>query len=208
MRRVFVLLFCLLPLLLFSCAKPHTMRADADGFGYTDRKSGVHYAVLSTAFTAASKGEKFAESEKGALSLEFYTVANADPALWLTDQYLHLYYSGEGQPDIENAAITAILVCVRDAIAVEFSRVEDVESIAAWRAVWFGAGETAELPPEKAAVVRTLQCVTAEYPMLYYCVSFYRYEGGDAYCFDRESGRVVRLSPELANTFVPAEAMT
>ena len=206
MRRAKVFLLFLLPLLLLSCAKTRTMRADADGFGYTDQKSGVHYTVMPTAYIPVSVGKRFAKSEEGAVLREFYADGELSPEAWLADRYGHLYSADGTSPDVRNAEITTILVCVRETISVEFARVSDAETIAAFKRAWFD-GAQAELPPEKPAAVRTLQCVMTEYPAFYYCVTFYRYADGDAYCFDRESGHTVALDEGIADKFVPMEAI-
>lgn len=203
--RVFALL--LTALMLFTgCVA--TFTRDENGYGYTHKKSGRHYAAMSNAYEAAGADEQVGEykDSKHDVTRVFLEIPGLDPDRFLTDATGLVYCADEQLPDAASWTITHVRVCEEDAISVEKGSVTDAAEIAAIRALWF-EGEDVELPVEKAAFSRRLKLQSAEYPAIFYCFRFFTYEDGSAYFYLAETRRAVAVSAEVATAILRAEGL-
>ena len=197
MKR-FLLLGLTLLLLLTSCSSVRRLERDAEGYGYTDQKSGIYYAEMDACFEPARAGDVWGEykNDKGDVTRTFRSIPDLDPALFLTDEYLNVYYAGD-------VAIDASVVSVEN---FRFSAGSDDATVAAIRALWFESAGDAALPLGKADYARRIKLTTTAYPNLFYCFSFLAYDSGEAYFYDANSRRTVVVPEELAAQMRPVTA--
>ncbi|MBQ8357394.1 MAG: hypothetical protein IJX39_06245 [Clostridia bacterium] len=210
MKR-FLLLGLTLLLLLTSCSSVRRLERDAEGYGYTDQKSGIYYAEMDACFEPARAGDVWGEykNDKGDVTRTFRSIPDLDPALFLTDEYLNVYYAGDVAIDASAWQIAAVLVCEEDVVSVEnfrFSAGSDDATVAAIRALWFESAGDAALPLGKADYARRIKLTTTAYPNLFYCFSFLAYDSGEAYFYDANSRRTVVVPEELAAQMRPVTA--
>ena len=210
MKKISLLLLALV-LLLSSCAGVRTFERDEQGYGYTDKRSDLYYAELDDAFEPAKTGDVFGEyenKETGAKRI-FSVIPDLDPTLFLTDDYLNVYYAGETTIDAAKWQITAVLVCNEDVISVEefrFTAAADAAAVADIRALWFETASDAVLPFSSAVYKRRIKMSCDAYPNLLYCFSFLEYENGEAYFYDASTRRAVAVPDALASLLHPDEA--
>jgi len=210
--KKFALLLLSLVLLLSSCSGLRSFERDAEGYGYTDKRSDLYYAELDAAFEPAKTGEAFGEykNEETGATRTFSLIPDLDPALFLTDEYLNVYYAGETPLDAAKWELSAILVCNEDVISVEefrFTMEEDAATVAAIRRLWFEGTGDAVLPFSDAAYKRRLKISCDAYPNLLYCFSFLAYDSGEAYFYDANSRRTVAVPDTLVALLRPAKAV-
>ena len=201
MKKIaFVSLLLSLVLMLGGCSA--RFERDEKGLGYTDSKTDVYYASMPFAFEAGRAGEAVGEytDKKYGTTVTFYLIPDLDGSRFLTDGDGYVYCADATLPDAKAWQLSAVLVCEEDAISLEQTRVSDTHQLAAFHSAWF-AGEESELPLQKASYARRLKMACAEYPNLYYCISFYRYEDGSAYFYEAEAGRAVACPEELVSLF-------
>lgn len=209
--KKFALLLLSLVLLLSSCSGLRSFERDAEGYGYTDQKSDVYYVELDAAFEPAKTGEAFGEyeNEKTGAKRTFSAIPDLDSALFLTDEYLNVYYAGEEPLDAAKWELSAILVCDEDVISVEkfrFTAQKDAATLAQIRALWFEEEGDAMLPLGDAAYKCRIKMSCAAYPNLLYCFSFLAFENGEAYFYDASNRRTVAVPDTLAALLRPAAA--
>ena len=207
--KKFLLLLLPLLLLLSSCSDVRKFERDADGYGYTDEKSDLHYIELDAAFEPASAGEVWAEykNEETGKTRTFRAIPELEPTRFLTDEYLNVFYAGDTPPDAASWELSMILVCKEDAIGVEDFRftAEQAETVNAIRTLWFeGAGDDV-LPFQSADYKRRIKLSCDAYPNLLYSFSFLAYDSGEAYFYDASSRRTVAVPDALAALLRPAE---
>ena len=197
MRRTLRLFLCL-ALCIVLCACEAGFERDAGGFGYTNNKTDIHYTVLSSQYEAACLGEQVGTytNDAGSITKAFYQIPDLDEALYLTDDYAAVYCAAAVLPDAAQWELEAILVCDEDAVSVVTSTLRDAATLAAVKTLWF-EGELTELPMERASFKKRLKMRCAAYPNLYYCVSFFAYESGEAYLFDSEGERAVLCDAQV-----------
>ncbi len=208
MRALRISLVLLALLLLFTgCAAPTFLR-DEDGYGYTEKKSGRHYAAMSTAFEAARAGEQVGEykDKKHDVTRVFLEIPGLDTHRFLTDAAGLVYCTDEQLPRAADWTFTRVRVCEEDAVSVERGSVTNAAEIAAIRTLWF-EGEEAELPAERASYSRRLKLQSEEYPEIYYCFRFFLYEDGSAYFYLAETRRTVAVSADVATAILRAEGL-
>ena len=203
--RVTALLLC--ALLLFAGCNASFLR-DEDGYGYTDKKSGRHYTVMSEAYEAARAGEQVGEykDSKHGVTRVFSEIPGLDTARFLTDNYGVVYCADETLPNAEDLTFTVVRVCEEDAVSVERGSLADAVMIAALCENWFES-EEAELPMEKASYSRRLKLQSKEYPGIYYCFRFFVYEDGSAYFYLPETRRTVLVRADIAAALLEAEGV-
>lgn len=203
--RIATLLFGVL-LLFTGCATSFVR--DEDGYGYTDKKSGRHYVVMSEAYEAARAGEQVGEykDKKHDVTRVFSEIPGLDTTRFLTDNYAAVYCSDETLPDAKDWTFTRVRVCEEDAVSVERGNLTDALTISLLCDLWF-EGEEAELPMEKAAFSRRLKLQSEEYPAIYYCFRFFVYEDGSAYFYLAETRRTVAVSAAVAAALLDAEGV-
>lgn len=203
----FSLVLLALLLLFTGCAAPTFLR-DEDGYGYTEKKSGRHYAAMSTAYEAARAGEQVGEYEdkKHGVTRVFLEIPGLDTNRFLTDASGLVYCVDEQMPSAADWTFTCVRVCEEEAVSVERGSVTDAAVISAIRTLWF-AGEEAELPAERASHSRRLKLQSAEYPEIYYCFRFFVYEDGSAYFYLAETRRAVAVSADVAAAILRAEGL-
>lgn len=207
MKKISLLLLSLV-LLLSSCSDVRTFERDADGYGYTDKKSDLYYVELDAAFEPAQTGEAFGayENKKTGATRTFSVIPDLDPALFLTDEYLNVYYAGEAPLNAAEWELSVILVCEEDVISVEdfrFTAQKDAATVAEIRSLWFeGAGDAA-LPFSDAVYKRRIKMSCDAYPNLLYCFSFLAYDSGESYFYDASSRRTVAVPDTLAALLRP-----
>ena len=209
MKKISLLLLALV-LLLSSCSGIRTFERDAEGYGYTDKKSGIYYAELDAAFEPAKTGEAFGEYKNGETgkTRTFSEIPELDPAVFLTDEYLNVYYAGEGALDASGWELSAILVCDEDVISVElfrFTAEKDATTLSAIRSLWFEGTGDAVLPFRDAVYKRRLKMSSTAYPNLFYCFSFLEYDNGEAYFYDAATRRTVAVPSDLSALLHPAQ---
>jgi hypothetical protein len=204
MKRILVLLLAL-SLLLVGCnggddaVTGHEFSQDADGYGVTDTVTGIHYVALDLAFEPAVTSAVVGTYTNGAFTRTFYQIKDLDPALYVADNELGVWYAGEGKPDPKALTVTAILVCEQTAFSRELFRYAAGEGdlmIAAIKGLWFD-GESTDFPESDVQKKRSLKMSFAELPNLFYCFDFGVFEEG-AFFFDRMSGRAVAVPDALA----------
>lgn len=209
MKKLLLLLLPLL-LLLSSCSNVRKFERDAEGYGYTDTKSGLYYVELDAAFEPASAGEAWGEykNKKTEKTRTFRTIPELEPTLFLTDEYLNVYYAGDTPPDAAKWEVSAILVCEEDVISVEdfrFTTEGDTETVNAIRSLWFEGVGDGVLPFKDADYKRRIKLSCEAYPNLLYSFSFLAYDTGEAYFYDASSRRTVAVPDTLAVLLRPAE---
>lgn len=207
MKRFLLLLLAVL--LLFCGCNKKLNRLEKTDQGYTDTKSGIAYAVLDPAYQPAARGEAFAEyvNEERNITRAFYEIPGLDRALFMTDEYLNVYFAGSILPDASLWQLEAVLVCVEEAISVERCRLAagtDDAQIAALCALWFGEGEATRLPIGAPAHTFAVKFSGKEYPALYYNLTLQIYANGEVYLDEPFSGRTVLLPIELAKALCPS----
>lgn len=204
MKRILVLLLAL-SLLLVGCgggddvATGNEFSRDAGGYGVTDTVTGIHYVALDLAFEPAVTSALIGTYADGAYTRTFYKIEGLDPALYIADNELGVWYAGEGAPDPKALTVAAILVCEETAFSRElfrFSTGEQDETIAAIKSLWF-EGESTDFPETNVQKKRSLKLSFAELPSLFYRFDFGVFEEG-AFFFDRMSGRAVAVPDALA----------
>lgn len=204
MKRILVLLLAL-SLLLVGCgdgddiATGNEFLQDDDGYGVTDTVTGIHYVALDLAFEPAVTSAVVGTYRDGAYTRTFYQIEGLDPALYVADNELGVWYAGEGAPDPRTLTVTAILVCEQTAYSRELFRYAAGEQdvmIAAIKSLWLD-GEGTDLPETDVQKKRSLKMSFSELPNLFYRFDFGVFEEG-AFFFDRMSGRAVAVPPELA----------
>ncbi len=207
MKALRIVLVLLALLLLFTGCAPTFVR-DEDGYGYTEKKSGRHYAAMSTAYEAARAGEQVGEyvDKKFDVTRVFLGIPGLDTQRFLTDATGLVYCSDEQMPSAADWTFTRVRVCEEDAVSVERGCVTDAAEISAIRAFWF-EGEEAELPAERASHSRRLKMQSEEYPDIYYCFRFFLYEDGSAYFYLAETRRAVVVSADVADAILRAEGL-
>lgn len=210
MKKIALLLLSLV-LLLSSCSGLRSFERDTEGYGYTDQKSDLYYVELDAAFEPAKTGDAFGEYEnkKTGTKRTFSVIPDLDPALFLTDEYLNVYYAGETPLDAAKWEPSAILVCNEDVISVEefrFTTEKDAATVAIIRSLWFEGAGDAVLPFSDAAYKRRLKISCDAYPNLFYCFSFLVYDSGEAYFYDASSRRTVAVPDTLVALLRPAKA--
>ncbi len=181
---------------------------DGDGFGYTNEKSGVHYTVLGTAYEAARAGEPVGEyrDRKHDVTKTFYEIPGLDVAQFVTDGSGAVYCADDVLPNVADFTLTALHICEEDAISLEIARITESTTLTALRSAWL-TGEETELPLDRASRSRRIKFEGAEYPNIYYCVSFFVYENGDGYLYLAEERRAVALSAELVAALLATEGV-
>ena len=196
MRRLSLLLL-LLALLLTGCSSRFT---SADG-GYLDGKTDRIYMPLPNSFEAISAGEELGiwESELYEDSLTFYKIPNADVNRFLSDENGSVYCADATQPDPGAWTFKSILVCRESAISMAVGNITDAQLIAELLTLW-REGESVETPLKELAVYRRLKMVSDDCPGIYYCVSYFIYEDGTAYLYDRDANRTVFVGEALMNS--------
>lgn len=209
--KKFLLLLLSLVLLLCSCSGLRSFERDAEGYGYTDKRSDLYYVELDAAFEPAKTGEAFGEyeNEKTGAKRTFSEIPDLDPALFLTDEYLNVYYAGETPVDASKWELSAILVCDEDVISVEmfrFTAEKDAATVAEIRSLWFEGTGDAMLPFSDASYKRRIKMSCDAYPNLFYCFSFLAYDSGEAYFYDATSRRTVAVPDALVALLRPAAA--
>ena len=189
-----------LALLLLLCACSSRFQRDEQGLGFTDSKTDIYYAAMSSAYEASGAGEQVGEyvDKEYDRTLPFYRIPDMDAALYLTDDYGTVYCAAQALPDASAWAVDRILVCEQDAISVAKQELTSAQTVLAVRDAWFD-GEALELPMEKATFVRRLKMACDEYAGIYYCIRFYQYENGEAYLYELESDRAVACPVELSS---------
>lgn len=195
MKKRSLILLALAALLLFcSCGGSARFTVSADGYRFTDGKTGVVYTALSPAFEPAKGGtERGICKMPGGTELTLREIPSLSPETWLADDEKTLYFAGEGTPDPAAWTVTAVIFCEEDAISIERSRLtqeDNAEALSALVTLWF-SGEATELSPTLPSLVRTAKLVFAEVPNIYYCITYYRYEDGSAVLSEKFSGRAV-----------------
>ena len=200
-KQLLVLLF--VPLLLISCAKEHRFLRDEDGYGYTDKKTKVHYLVQDPSFEPTKAGAVIGvyEDKKTGLTRSFRKIPDMDPALFLADDDKNLYYAGDTPLAPELWTLTAAIVCEETAISVEESRLtasDNSADLADLRMLWFEGDGSAELPIGTPRVTRRIKLLSTEYPNICYCFDFLLFENGEAYLNDRFLSRTVAVPAELS----------
>lgn len=199
MKKIAILALCLaLALLLCACGETRFAR-DADGFGYTDTKTEIHYTALSSRYEAGSCGEAVGSyyiDKKDDPVTTFYLIPDLDGALYLTDDYGHVYTAAQTLPNAAEWNVTAISVCDEDAVSFATSTIRDAATISLICSAWF-EGEGAELPMKRPSFSKRLKLSSPDYPNLYYCFSFFAFDEGEAYLFDTEDDRTVACSAEI-----------
>ena len=190
-------LFVLLALMLTACARDAVFRTDADGYGYTNTKTGVHYTALDPAFEPLSTSELIGMTEKGARTLTFYAIADLDASLFIADSEGSVYFSGETPPDPAAATPSALLLCERDAVSVVIARFEaDTTLPATLLSLWLD-GEACELPLGQTPLqTRAVRWLSEDFAGLSFGVLYTRYESG-GYLYDMLTKRAVALTPTL-----------
>lgn len=208
MKLLRVLPVLLAVFLLFTgCAAPKFLR-DENGYGYTEKKSGRHYTVMSTAYEAARAGEQMGEYEdkKHDVTRAFFEIPGLDTERFLTDAEGFVYCVDGQSLSAAEWTFTRVRVCEEEAISVERGSVTDATTIAAIVALWFD-GEEAELPAERASYSRRLKLQSEEYPSIYYCFRFFTYEDGSAYFYLAETRRAVAVNADVAQAIMHAEVL-
>lgn len=192
----------LLALLLLLAGCGSRFERDAEGLGYTDGKTDVYYTALSSSFEAGRAADEVGqyEDKKYGRTVTFYLIPDLDGTRFLTDGDGYVYCSDAQLPNVADWQLSAVLICEEDAISIEQARVTDAAKLAAFRAAWL-EGEESELPMQRAAYARRLKMASNSFPNLYYCISFYRYEDGSAYFYDREEKRATVCPAELQELF-------
>lgn len=206
MKVIRIALVLLALLMLFTgCAAPTFLR-DEDGYGYTEKKSGRHYAAMNTAYEAARAGEQVGEykDKKHDVTRVFLEIPGLDTHRFLTDATGLVYCTDDPLPSAADWTFTRVRVCEEEAVSVERGSVTDAAVIAAIRTLWFEGAE-AELPAERASHSRRLKLQGEEYPEIYYCFRFFVYGDGSAYFYLAETRRAVAVSPDVAAAILRAE---
>jgi len=204
------LLLLALSLLLVGCKdRLPAFAVDADGNGYTNEETGVHYVALDFPYEAVGRGEAVGVYDHPKLDYShvFYAIPDEDPTLFLTDDSMTVWYAGEVAIDAAEWELSAVIVCREDVVSVELFALtvgEEDAAIDEVQALWF-SGEEAELPEGSAAVSRTVKLATDAYPGIYYSFYFYWYESGEGYFFAPVSGRCVAVPDNLTEQFLPGE---
>lgn len=209
--KKFALLLLSLVLLLSSCSGLRSFERDAEGYGYTDQRSDLYYVELDAAFEPAKTGEAFGEyeNEKTGATRTFSVIPDLDPALFLTDEYLNVYYAGDVPLDAAKWELSMILVCDEDVISVEdfrFTAEKDAATVGTIRSLWFEGEGDALLPFGEATYTRRIKMSCDAYPNLFYCFSFFAYDSGEAYFYDVSSRRTVAVPDTLVALLRPAKA--
>ena len=205
------LLLLLVPLLLVSCATEHQFLRDEDGYGYTDKKTDVHYLIQESVFEAA-RGEAVVgvyEDKKTGLTRTFRKIPGMDPALFLADDDKNVYYAGDTPLAPELWTLTAAIICEERAFSAEQGRLtasENGAALADLHTLWFEGDGNAELPLDTPCVMRRIKLVSTEYPNLYYCFDFLLFQNGEAYFYDRFLPRTVAVPAELSQKIYREEA--
>ena len=204
MKKWRILLLLLLPILLVSCARPHTFSSAEDGSGYMDQKTEIVYSRRPSRFEAASKGELFGTyvHEESGTTINFYEIPGMDSAVFLTDDKGNLYCSDAAELAPEEWTVNKALVCIQDSNSValdQFTAKEDAATLAEICTLWFETESNAELPRKAPVFRRQIKLCSDEYPSLYLSFTFAVYEGDAAYFFDRESGRTVPVPKALVD---------
>jgi len=202
MKRLFPLLLALL-LLLTACGERASFERDADGLGYTDTETDVHYRLLEPAYVSATLGEEvgFYLDKEHEFTCTFYQIPALDPSMYLADDQRNVYVAGDALPNAAEWALSAILVCEYDSVSDERFRLtvaENAATVAEIRALWFASTANAVTPMTGLVSTRRLQLTCDDYPNLFYCFTFSVYEGGEAYFSETYSGRTVAVPAALA----------
>ena len=209
MKRLLVVLLATV-LLLSSCSKVNRFERDAEGIGYTDSKTDIFYKELDPCYEPAAAGETVGEylGEEKEVLRTFRQIPGLEPSLFLTDDYLHVYYAGKDQIDAAAWTVEHVLICEEDAISVELFRYTAGKAdtaIAALRAAWFVAESNERLPIGAPQISYRVKLTTAAYPNLLYSFSFFAYESGEAYFYDAFSRHTVAVPESLLSDFLPAD---
>lgn len=210
MKKISLLLLALV-LLLSSCSGVRAFERDAEGYGYTDKKSDLYYVELDATFEPLKAGEPFAEykNKETGVTRTFHEIPDLEPTLFLTDEYWNVYYAGKEPVDASKWELSAILVCDEDVISVEafrFTAEKDAATVATIRSLWFEGAGDAVLPFSAATCKRRIKLSCEAYPNLLYCFTFLAYDSGEAYFYDVSSRRTVAVPDTLAALLLPAVA--
>ncbi len=200
MKRIVIAVLLLSAVCLLAGCGPQ-FELDADGYGLTDTKNDVHYVLLPEHYEAARAGEKIAERSEGEPK-DLYKIPSLDSEVFLADNNGYVYCAEGEEPDASEWELDRVLICDEDMVSVAISEVTDTEALALLHRTWF-EGEATEFPfGESHVLFHRLKMSCAEYPNLYFCVSFYLYEDGSGYLYDiGVSRRVVACPPELCALF-------
>ncbi|MBQ8339424.1 MAG: hypothetical protein IJY16_03150 [Clostridia bacterium] len=205
-----VLLLLLLSLLLAGCKQGlPVFTVDADGNGYTNKETGVHYAALDFHYEAVKRGTAVGAytNKKLDYTRSFYSIPGVDASLFLTDDDLTVWYAGDAVIDAATWELSGVLICQEEAISVELFGLlpgEEDAAIAEIQTLWF-SGEATELPEGTAMLCRTVKLSTKAWPGLYYSFYFYLYESGEAYFYAPVPSRAVAVPEALVEKFLPDE---
>ena len=204
MKRILILLLAL-SLLLVGCnggddvTTGNEFSQDADGYGVTDTVTGIYYRALDFAFEPAITSGVVGTYKNGEYTRTFYKIKGLDPALYVADSELGVWYAGENAPDPRALTVSAILVCEQTSFSRELFRFSAGEADAMIKeilALWF-EGESVDYPESTVQKKRTLKMSFEELSNIFYCFDFGVFEEG-AFFYDRMSGRAVAVSADLA----------
>lgn len=197
MKRIHLTALLLaLVLLLVGCTAK--FERDGDGYGFTNKKTDVHYTVLSGNFEAAAQGEQVGEhvDEKFDYTTLFYEIPGLDADRFVADGDGQVYCADDTLPNAAELTVSSVLVCDEDEISIALVRWTEAKTVSAVRDAWF-SGEEAELPFGAHTTFYRMKLTFAEYPGIYYCFGFYAYADGSAYFYDIGTARSVACPAEI-----------
>lgn len=80
-------------LLLLLCSCTNSIKYDSSTRQYVDQSTGAAYTDAPMCYEACAMGEKYAVWKNDIAAVDFYTVKDADPLLWLVEEGGTVFYS-------------------------------------------------------------------------------------------------------------------
>ena len=184
-----VALLCALSLLLGSCSKKFV----SDGPDYKDRKTKVTYEYAPFCYEAIEVSEE--EYAKSGYDV-FYEIVGQDPLEWLCESSGTVFYSKKiTLPTLDKMDISYIEICSEASSVTVKATITDADNIAA-----IISSYTSEEPLSYSADVadKSYKIRFADTSLgLYYSVSFFAYNDGSAYLYNRSEDKFVKAPVEL-----------
>lgn len=178
-------------LLLLLCSCTNSIKYDSSTRQYVDQSTGAAYTDAPMCYEACAMGEKYAVWKNDIAAVDFYTVKDADPLLWLVEEGGTVFYSDSATlPELHEMGVNEVAVCVDyNTSKYVLAEISDAEHINALIETW-ESGESVEYPATTPNVNYRVRFKSESYPFLYYSLIYLEYSDG-AYLYCRDTGRCV-----------------
>lgn len=189
--KAFKLTAALAALLLLLCSCTNSIKYDSSTRQYVDQSTGAAYTDAPMCYEARVMGDKYAVWKNEIASVDFYTVKDADPLLWLVEEGGTVFYSDRVTlPTLREMNVNEVMVCVdystKQYVLAEIFDAEHIDAIIeAWE-----TGESVEYPATAPNVNYRVKFASESYPFLYYSLIYLEYSDG-AYLYCRDTDRCV-----------------